>query len=130
MSSLRDDRIIIDKSNAEEDPNLILEKYERTSNENTLLGLLRGENEESLKNAKTLWGLDFDKGSAIAPNRLNEESKTPLTSEEFDDGYEFIPNPLNEKTTVTVTSATTEECCKFLLEMAGGEFLDDVEGDY
>ena len=28
------------------------------------------------------------------------------------------------------TSATDEECCKFLLQMAGGEFLEDGEGDY
>ena len=61
---------------------------------------------------------------------MNEENTAAVTSDDFDKGYEFIPNPTNEKEYVTVTSATTEECCKFLLEMAGGEFLDDVEGDY
>ena len=130
LSKLRDDGIIINKSNAEADPNLILEKYERTDNENTLLGLVSGENKETRETAKALWGTEFDKSYKFTPNQLNEENMAAVTSEEFDKGYEFIPNPSNEKETVTVTSATTEECCKFLLEMAGGEFLDDGVGDY
>ena len=105
LSSLRDDGIVVYESDAK-DPNLLLEKFDINEDEKTILGLWDGENEESRETAKALWGDDFDKG------------------------YEYIPNPENEESTVSRTTATDEECCKFLLQMAGGEFLEDGSGDY
>ena len=105
LSLLRDDGIIVHKSDAN-DPNLFLEKFDLDEDDKLNIGLCEGENEESRETAKALWGDDFD------------------------NGYEFIPNPTNEKTTVSKSTATDEECCKFLLQMAGGEFLEDGSGDY
>ena len=105
MSLLRNDGIVVHKSDTN-DPNLFLEKFDLDEDDKLNLGLCEGENKESRETAKALWGDDFD------------------------NGYEFIPNPTNEESTVSKSTATDEECCKFLLQMAGGEFLEDGSGDY
>ena len=93
MSLLRDDGIIVHKSDAN-DPNLFLEKFDLDEDDKLNIGLCEGENEESRETAKALWGDDFD------------------------NGYEFIPNPTNEKTTVSkkqqrLMKNVANFCCKW-----------------